>query len=97
MPDKWKRNTMMFSATFPKEIQLLAANFMRTDYIWISVGRVGAAAESVEQRFVPIYHRHGKTDALYAELDQMHLDGRADKKKDKVLILTFKVFFNCPH
>ena len=36
----------MFSATFPKEIQRLAGDFL-TDYIFLSVGRVGAAASDV--------------------------------------------------
>jgi ATP-dependent RNA helicase DDX3X len=45
-----QRQTMMFSATFPKEIQKLAADFLY-NYVWICVGRVGAAAETVEQQF----------------------------------------------
>mmetsp|Transcript_77067 Transcript_77067/g.160393 ORF Transcript_77067/g.160393 Transcript_77067/m.160393 type:complete len:613 (+) Transcript_77067:193-2031(+) len=45
------RMTLMFSATFPKEIQRLAQSFMR-NYVWIGVGRVGAATESVEQAFL---------------------------------------------
>ena len=43
-----ERQTFMFSATFPKEIQRLASDFL-TDYIFLSVGRVGAAATDVEQ------------------------------------------------
>lgn len=40
MPSKEDRQTMMFSATFPREIQVLAGEFLREGYIWISVGRV---------------------------------------------------------
>ena len=43
-----QRQTFMFSATFPKEIQALAGDFL-TDYIFLSVGRVGAAATDVKQ------------------------------------------------
>ncbi len=46
-----KRLTQMFSATFPTEIQKLARDFMG-EYVWIAVGRVGAACENVEQRLV---------------------------------------------
>jgi ATP-dependent RNA helicase DDX3X len=44
-----ERQTFMFSATFPVEIQRLAADFMR-DYIFLAVGRVGAASKDVTQR-----------------------------------------------
>ena len=43
------RQTFMFSATFPVEIQRLAGDFMQ-DYHFIAVGRVGAASKDVTQR-----------------------------------------------
>lgn len=43
------RQTFMFSATFPVEIQRLAGDFMK-DYHFIAVGRVGAASKDVTQR-----------------------------------------------
>jgi len=42
------RQTFMFSATFPKEIQRLAADFLR-DYIFLAIGRVGQAATDIKQ------------------------------------------------
>eukprot|EP00579_Thalassiosira_antarctica_P006331 CAMPEP_0201881772 /NCGR_PEP_ID=MMETSP0902-20130614/11962_1 /ASSEMBLY_ACC=CAM_ASM_000551 /TAXON_ID=420261 /ORGANISM="Thalassiosira antarctica, Strain CCMP982" /LENGTH=625 /DNA_ID=CAMNT_0048410037 /DNA_START=36 /DNA_END=1909 /DNA_ORIENTATION=- len=48
MPHGDGRQTMMFSATFPANIQRLAGDFMR-DYIFLTVGRVGAASENVTQ------------------------------------------------
>lgn len=36
------RQTMMFSATFADEIQILARDFLWEDYIFLSVGRVGS-------------------------------------------------------
>jgi len=48
MPHGEDRQTMMFSATFPANIQRLAGDFMR-DYIFLTVGRVGAASENVTQ------------------------------------------------
>uniref|UniRef100_A0A2I3FZJ7 RNA helicase n=1 Tax=Nomascus leucogenys TaxID=61853 RepID=A0A2I3FZJ7_NOMLE len=41
MPPKGVRHTMMFSATFPKEIQMLARDFL-DEYIFLAVGRVGS-------------------------------------------------------
>jgi len=50
------RQTCMFSATFPKEIQQLARDFLE-DYIYLAVGRVGAANEKITQtmRYVDEY------------------------------------------
>ena len=45
------RQTFMFSATFPVEIQRLAADFMK-NYIFVAVGRVGAASKDVTQTVV---------------------------------------------
>ena len=51
MPPKEVRQTFMFSATFPDEIQSLAREFLR-EYAWIGVGRVGSTVENIEQRLV---------------------------------------------
>lgn len=42
---------MMFSATFPREMQDLALDFLDPTYLWIGVGRVGEACDNVVQRF----------------------------------------------
>jgi len=44
-----ERQTFMFSATFPVEIQRLAGDFMKS-YVFVAVGRVGAASKDVTQR-----------------------------------------------
>ncbi|XP_058479442.1 DEAD-box helicase 3 X-linked a isoform X10 [Solea solea] len=51
MPPKGIRHTMMFSATFPKEIQILARDFLE-DYIFLAVGRVGSTSENITQKVV---------------------------------------------
>ncbi|XP_034429170.1 DEAD-box helicase 3 X-linked a isoform X17 [Hippoglossus hippoglossus] len=51
MPPKGIRQTMMFSATFPKEIQILARDFLE-DYIFLAVGRVGSTSENITQKVV---------------------------------------------
>ena len=45
------RQTMMFSATFPKEIQMLARDFLR-DYVFLAVGRVGSTTENITQKVI---------------------------------------------
>jgi ATP-dependent RNA helicase DDX3X len=48
MPPTGQRQTMLFSATFPKEIQRLAADFLH-NYIFLTVGRVGSSTDLIAQ------------------------------------------------
>ncbi|KZF24733.1 DEAD-domain-containing protein [Xylona heveae TC161] len=49
MPPTSNRQTLMFSATFPRDIQMLARDFLK-DYIFLSVGRVGSTSENITQK-----------------------------------------------
>lgn len=46
---KADRVTSMFSATFPKVVQELARDFLRNDYIFLAVGKIGGANEDISQ------------------------------------------------
>merc|ERR1719324_1216425 len=48
---QFPRQSMMFSATFPREVQVMAQDFLN-DYVFITVGRVGSASELVTQKVV---------------------------------------------
>uniref|UniRef100_A0A0K0E0H1 RNA helicase n=1 Tax=Strongyloides stercoralis TaxID=6248 RepID=A0A0K0E0H1_STRER len=52
MPPKGQRVTAMFSATFPKEIQMLAQDFLLPNYVFLAVGRVGSTSENILQKVV---------------------------------------------
>ncbi|RYN92653.1 ATP-dependent RNA helicase [Alternaria tenuissima] len=70
MPPTAARQTLMFSATFPRDIQMLARDFLK-DYIFLSVGRVGSTSENITQKIeyvedvdkrsvlLDILHTHG--------------------------------------
>lgn len=62
MPQGDGRQTMMFSATFPSNIQRLASDFLR-DYIFLTVGRVGSASKDVTQSVEYVDNRD-KMDVL---------------------------------
>jgi ATP-dependent RNA helicase DDX3X len=62
MPQGEERHTMMFSATFPPNIQRLASDFLR-DYIFLTVGRVGSASKDVKQS-VEFVEDHDKVEVL---------------------------------
>ena len=58
MPQTGQRQTLLFSATFPKEIQRLAADFLY-NYIFLTVGRVGSSTDLIVQHveFVPVQEK----------------------------------------
>ena len=45
LPPKTERQTLMFSATFSKQIQCLAADFLN-NYLFLAVGRVGSTSNT---------------------------------------------------
>ncbi|CAG9836740.1 unnamed protein product [Diabrotica balteata] len=53
MPATGERQTLMFSATFPEEIQHLAGKFL-LNYVFVAVGIVGSASTDVEQVFYQV-------------------------------------------
>ncbi|CAL4068086.1 unnamed protein product [Meganyctiphanes norvegica] len=75
MPEVGVRQTLMFSATFPKEIQRLAQDFL-ANYIFLAVGRVGSTSENITQKIVWVSgddKRSFLLDILEAEgLEQMN-------------------------
>lgn len=62
MPGTDARQTLMFSATFPDDIQQLARDFL-SEYIFLSVGRVGATSENITQNIIPV-EDHEKRSTL---------------------------------
>jgi ATP-dependent RNA helicase DDX3X len=44
--------TVMFSATYPREIQDLARNYLRPDFLFLTVGKIGAATDLITQKFI---------------------------------------------
>ncbi|KAL3529712.1 hypothetical protein ACH5RR_009034 [Cinchona calisaya] len=67
MPPPGVRQTMLFSATFPREIQRLAADFL-SNYVFLSVGRVGSSTDLIVQR-VEYVHESDKRSHL---MDLLH-------------------------
>lgn len=45
------RITLMFSATFPKSVRKLAADFTTPDAVFLNVGRVGSTSALIDQHF----------------------------------------------
>lgn len=58
-----KRQTLMFSATFPEEIQKLAGQFLN-NYLFITIGIVGGACTDVEQNFYNVSRYEKRTKLM---------------------------------
>ena len=82
MPGPEIRQTMMFSATFPKEIQMLARDFLK-DYVFLAVGRVGSTSENITQKVVWVEESDKRSFLLdlmdAAGLGAKDLDGEASR------------------
>ncbi|KAK3841957.1 MAG: ATP-dependent RNA helicase ded1 [Linnemannia gamsii] len=73
MPGVNERHTLMFSATFPRDIQHLARDFLR-DYIFLSVGRVGSTSENITQKIEYVED----SDKRSVLLDILHSQPKGD-------------------
>lgn len=72
------RQTYMFSATFPREIQLLAQNFLN-NYLFLAIGVVGSAAEDIDQ-IIKYVNENDKENSLLQILEE--------HPEEKMLIFT---------
>lgn len=83
MPPTGQRQTLMFSATFPKQIQELASDFL-SNYIFLAVGRVGSTSENITQTILWVYE-HDKRSYLLDLLSSIR-DGEEFSKDSLTLI-----------
>ena len=66
-----KRKTLLFSATFPDDIQEAAQAFL-DDYLFLTVGMVGGACADVAQTFEKVakFDKRDKLDELLNDPDR---------------------------
>ncbi|KAJ4896138.1 DEAD-box ATP-dependent RNA helicase 52 [Raphanus sativus] len=84
MPPPGVRQTMLFSATFPREIQRLASDFL-SNYIFLAVGRVGSSTELIVQR-VEFVNDSDKRSHL---MDLLHAQRENGNQGKQALTLVF--------
>lgn len=84
MPKTGLRQTLMFSATFPKNIQELASDFLH-NYIFLAVGRVGSTSENITQTILWV-NEHEKRSYLLDLLSQLRDEGTKPYSDSLVLI-----------
>ncbi|XP_055814642.1 DEAD-box ATP-dependent RNA helicase 37-like [Solanum dulcamara] len=84
MPPPGVRQTMLFSATFPKEIQRLALDFL-SSYIFLAVGRVGSSTDLIVQRVEYVQ----ETDKRSHLMDLLHAQRANGAHGKQALTLVF--------
>lgn len=87
MPPVGQRQTLMFSATFPKKVQELARKFL-DNYIFLAVGRVGSTSENITQKVVWV-EEHDKRSFLLDLLNAAGLRGGGSGGASDSLTLSF--------
>ena len=83
MPGITERQTLMFSATFPEEIQTLAGKY-QNNYVFFVVGVVGAANTDVLQEVIEVGGRE-KNRMLVEKLSELSVE-----PKNKVIVFVGK-------
>lgn len=58
------RQTLMFSATFTEEVQRIASNFMKAEYVFVNTGQVGGTNPDVHQEFVEVARNEKRTKLM---------------------------------
>lgn len=84
MPPPGMRQTLLFSATFPKEIQRLASDFLAS-YIFLAVGRVGSSTDLIAQRVEYVL----ESDKRSHLMDLLHAQRENDVNGKQGLTLVF--------
>ncbi|CAD2216410.1 ATP-dependent RNA helicase [Angomonas deanei] len=83
MPRPGERQTLLYSATFPKEIQQLAREFLHHHH-FLQVGRVGSTTENITQdvRWVEDMHKRDTLLNLLSSCPNDRILVFAEKKRD---------------
>ncbi|CAN1277871.1 DEAD-box ATP-dependent RNA helicase 37 [Linum perenne] len=84
MPPSGRRQTMLFSATFPKEIQRLASDFL-SNYIFLAVGRVGSSTDLILQRVEYVQDADKRSHLM----DLLHAQKESEANSKPSLTLVF--------
>ena len=85
------RQTLLFSATFPIPLQVIAQkSYLRRDYAHIAVGKVGASNKAVEQRLVRIEGNGSKQDKIEVLLTMLKQKGKHQQHRSPTILFVNK-------
>ena len=83
LPAAGRRQTLMFSATFADGVQKIASAYLKQDYVFVSVGRVGSTTASITQKIVRVEGAFDKRSKLEIILGQVRRRGREKGRENR--------------
>lgn len=84
MQDQDNRQTSLFSATFPDEVQKICKEFLNEEYFFVTIGKVGSCASGVKQVFIEFTEGMNKEE----ELKELLVDVPENKERTVVFVET---------
>lgn len=90
MPPTGARRTLMFSATFPEEVQRIAAQYLE-NYIFVTTGQIGGTNPDVAQEFHEVTRndKRGKLQEVLQNIGQAKTIVFVESKKTADFIAAF--------
>ena len=83
------RQTVLCSATFPTEVQRLAADFLKTDYFFVAAGRVGGMHNRIRQQLLWVSNDKQRQDTVIKQV-QAFLKEKHNQQASSVIIFCNK-------
>jgi ATP-dependent RNA helicase DDX3X len=83
MPPTGQRQTLMYSATFPREIQMLAGSFLH-NHFFLQIGRIGSTTENITQHvtWVEDSEKHARLMTHVREFENQLVLIFVEKRRD---------------
>ncbi|KAK6726777.1 hypothetical protein RB195_004844 [Necator americanus] len=92
-----ERQTFMFSATFPPEVQSVATQQLRADFLMITCGKIGVANKCIQQEIIEVTSAEQKKEKLLQMLEIDLKSYVANKDADvfnkKTMVFVSRKFF----
>lgn len=88
-PSGQRRQAMLFSATMPPAIEKIARTYLGKPIATVTIGEIGSAPDTVEQRVLILPDEHSKLPRLTALLPGLGVDSAPSAEEFKPPIIVF--------
>ncbi|WKX90786.1 hypothetical protein Q1695_009548 [Nippostrongylus brasiliensis] len=92
-----ERQTFMFSATFPRDVQMVASQQLKSDFLMITVGKIGVANKCISQEIIECNSIADKKEKFFEllniDLKKYEINKEADVFKQKTMVFVTRKMF----
>ncbi|KAL3939460.1 MAG: hypothetical protein SGBAC_005824 [Bacillariaceae sp.] len=81
-----QHQSILCSATFPPSVQRIAADFLRPEYYFVSVGRVGSTHARIKQRFEWMGNDASKVKAIISHVTRFLKQSNNNNKGNSIIV-----------